>query len=438
MTLLTPTRQRVIPSPAAGLWPALFNPPVAPLHAKVARTLIRNAIRRLPVSLVFPDGTRWGGGGPELQLARPEAFFARLGRDGLIGLGEAWMTGELTAGGWLPGHKDIRSANPATDTLASALTVLATRVEQLVPPFLQKLRGLWERRTPKEEENTQTQARENIHRHYDLSNDLFELFLDPTMSYSAAWFEPGTDTSTVDLATAQHRKIDGVLDLARVGNGAKVLEIGSGWGALAMRAAAERGATVTTLTLSTEQQELAQRRIADAGLANRIEVRLEDYRAHAAANPGKYDSVVSVEMIEAVGEKFWPAYFGAIDRMLVPGGRMGLQAITIDHDRLQATRNSYTWIHKYVFPGGILPSLTAIDRVLASTPLRVAESRRLGPSYVTTLRQWRHTFNDNLDKVYDLGFDETFARMWNFYLAYSEAGFAAEYIDDWQLGLARM
>ncbi|WP_029138105.1 SAM-dependent methyltransferase [Nakamurella lactea] len=438
MTLLTPTRQRVIPSPSAGLWPGLFNPPVAPLHAKAARALIQRAVRKMPVSLVFPDGTRWGAGGPELQIARPDAFFARLGRDGLIGLGEAWMTGELTAGGWLPSRKDLHSANPATDTLAAALTVLATRMEHLVPAFLQKLRALWDRHTPNEEENTEVQARQNIHRHYDLSNDLFELFLDPTMSYSAAWFEPGTDTSTVDLETAQYRKIDGVLDLARVGHGASVLEIGSGWGALAIRAAADRGAEVTTLTLSTEQKEFAERRIAEAGLANRITVRLEDYRAHAAANPGKYHSVVSVEMIEAVGEKFWPDYFGAIDRVLQPGGRMGLQAITIDHDRLMATRHSYTWIHKYIFPGGILPSLTAIDRVLAPTTLRVAESRRLGPSYVTTLQQWRHTFNDNLEKVYALGFDETFTRMWNFYLAYTQAGFAAEYIDDWQLGLARM
>jgi cyclopropane-fatty-acyl-phospholipid synthase len=306
----------------------------------------------------------------------------------------------------------------------------------LIPGTLQKLRRLWQTRQPAAEDNSPTGARENIHRHYDLSNELFEAFLDPTMTYSSAWFDGGQDAG--DLEAAQLRKIDSVLDLARVGRGDHVLEIGSGWGGLSIRAAAERGATVTTLTLSSEQKELAEQRIATAGLADRVEVRLEDYRAHAASHPGGYDAVVSVEMIEAVGERYWPAYFAAVDRVLAPGGRMGLQAITMSHDQLLATRNGYTWVHKYIFPGGQLPSLTAVDHVLAAeTGLRVAETRRLGPSYVTTLQHWRHRFNDNLGRIAELGFDETFVRMWNFYLAYSEAGFAAGYIDNWQLGLVR-
>jgi cyclopropane-fatty-acyl-phospholipid synthase len=285
--------------------------------------------------------------------------------------------------------------------------------------------------------NTIHGARENIHRHYDLSNDLFKLFLDDTLTYSAAWYESG-DHPAEDLERAQLRKIDGVLDLARVKPGMQLLEIGSGWGALAIRAAAERDVTVTTLTLSTEQKALADKRIAEAGLSDRIEVRLEDYRDHAAQHAGHYDAVVSVEMIEAVGERYWPAYFSAIDRLLTDGGRFGLQAITIDHDRLLSTRNSYTWIHKYIFPGGLLPSLKAIDDVLeTSTTMRVLETRRLGRSYATTLQQWRHRFNDRLSDVRELGFDDTFIRMWNFYLAYTEAGFAAGYIDDWQLGIGR-
>lgn len=183
---------------------------------------------------------------------------------------------------------------------------------------------------------------------------------------------------------------------------------------------------------------MADRRIEAAGLSHLIEVRLEDYRAHAATHVGQYDAVVSVEMIEAVGEKYWPDYFASIDRLLVPGGRLGLQAITMGHDRLLETRNGYTWVHKYVFPGGILPSLKAIDDVLAaSTSMRVQESRRLGLSYVPTLEQWRHRFNSDLTKVAELGFDDTFVRMWNFYLAYSQAGFDAEYLDDWQLGIGR-
>ena len=231
----------------------------------------------------------------------------------------------------------------------------------------------------------------------------------------------------------RRRKIDAILDLAGVRPGMRVLEIGSGWGALAIQAAAERDVDVTTLTLSTEQKVYAEKRIADAGLTDRISVRLEDYRRHR----GSYDAVVSVEMIEAVGEKYWPQYFRCIDGLLAPGGRAALQAITLEHERQIATRNTYTWIHKYVFPGGDLPSLRAIDSALAGTSLRVMESRRIGPSYARTLREWRHRFNDRLDEVYQLGFDETFVRMWNFYLAYTEAGFAARYIDDYQLSLGR-
>jgi len=217
-----------------------------------------------------------------------------------------------------------------------------------------------------------------------------------------------------------------------------VLEIGSGWGGLAIRAVQERDVHVTTLTLSEAQKELAERRIAEAGLSDRIDVLLEDYRHHAERTPGAYDAIVSVEMIEAVGERYWPDYFDAIDRMLAEGGRMSLQAITMAHERLLATRNGYTWVHKYVFPGGALPSTTAIDQVLGEhTTLRIQETRRLGLSYVPTLEQWRHNFNARLPEVRTLGFDETFVRMWNFYLAYSQAGFAADYLDDLQIGLAR-
>lgn len=442
MALLTPTRRHPTPWPAAGVWPGLFDVPRVPVHAAIARRLARAAVRALPMTLQFPDGTRWGAGGPTLQLIRPDSFFARLGADGLIGFGEAWMTGDLTTGGWtVPAGRtqgganalDPELVNAATDELADVLEVLAHRMSVLVPRPLQALRRVWQHRLPSTEENTPTGARENIHRHYDLSNDLFTLFLDPSLTYSAAWFEPGDD-----LSTAQLRKIDAVLDLARVRPGMRVLEIGSGWGALAMRAARERDVHVTTLTLSEAQRDLAQVRIAEAGLSQRIDVLLEDYRQHAAREAGSYDAVVSVEMIEAVGERYWPDYFGAIDRMLADGGRLGLQAITMAHERLLATRNGYTWVHKYVFPGGALPSLTAIDQVVTGhTRLRIQETRRLGHSYVPTLEQWRHSFNRHLPEVFELGFDETFVRMWNFYLAYSQAGFAADYLDDLQIGFAR-
>ncbi len=442
MAILALSRPRTLPHPAAGIWPGLHDRIDAPVHAAVAKAITHAALRRLPMRVSLPGGRIWGAGAagsPELQLINPRSFFTRLGHDGLIGFGEAFMAGDLTAGGWLGDHPAVpEKINAATDELVRALTVMAARLSSLVPGVLQRLRSAWQARQPPAEENTPDQAKGNIARHYDLSNELFQSFLDPTLSYSAAWYEPGDDP-VADLQKAQLRKIDGVLDFARVKPGDRVLEIGSGWGALAMRAAAERNAQVTTLTLSEEQKTLAEKRIAEAGLSDRIDVRIEDYRVHAQSNPEGYDAVVSVEMVEAVGEKYWPDYFGAVDKMLVPGGRFGLQAITIDHHRLLATRGTYTWVHKYIFPGGILPSLTAIKETLGRhTTLQVAEARRLGPSYATTLRQWRHRFNENVESVMAAGFDKTFIRMWNFYLAYCEAGFASDYLDDWQLSIGRL
>jgi cyclopropane-fatty-acyl-phospholipid synthase len=448
MSVGTATR-RLLPQPSRGFWPGLHAAPHARIHAAVARAITRRAVDKLLVTLRFPDGTAWGAGGPVLAIVRPENFFARLGRDGLIGLGEAWMTGELTAGRWRPGSPanphgpgelDADVLDESTDALAGALTVLAGRLTELVPRPLQALRRWWQRRQPEAERNTVTGARDNIHRHYDLSNDMFATFLDGSMTYSSAWFDPAPNlvrpARFEELEPAQLRKIDGILDLARVRAGSRLVEIGSGWGALAIRAAGQRGATVTTLTLSQEQADLARRRITEAGRGGRVEVRLEDYRVHAAAHRGSYDAAASVEMIEAVGRQYWPDYFSSVQTMLRPGARFGLQAITVDHAQLLATSGSYTWIHKYVFPGGQLTSLPGIEAALAAhTGMRVQESRRLGESYATTLRLWRHRFNANATRVAELGFDETFRRMWTFYLAYSEAGFASGYLDDYQLGI---
>jgi cyclopropane-fatty-acyl-phospholipid synthase len=285
-----------------------------------------------------------------------------------------------------------------------------------------------ERSQPAHEENTPENSRGNIARHYDLSNELFEAFLDDTMTYSSAWFD-----ADEDLHAAQLRKIDGILDLAAVGPGMRVLEIGSGWGALAVRAARERGAHVTTLTLSTEQQKLARQRADEAGVADLVDVRLQDYRDVT----GRFDAVVSVEMIEAVGERFWPTYFRALDALLTPGGRIGLQAITMPHDRLLATRRSYTWIHKYVFPGGRIPSLRAITETLEQhTGLAITARRDLGQHYARTLALWRERFLGSWSRL-EGSFDETFRRMWEFYLAYCEAGFRTGYLDVHQLGLGR-
>ena len=236
-----------------------------------------------------------------------------------------------------------------------------------------------------------------------------------------------------DLERAQVRKIDAVLDDAGVRAGSRVLEIGTGWGTLAIRAA-ERGARVTTVTLSSEQATLARERVAEAGVADLVEVAVRDYRDQA----GRFDAVVSVEMVEAVGEEYWPAYFAKVDALLAPGGRAAIQAILIADDRLVATRDTYTWIHKYIFPGGMLPSTDAIGRVLrAQTSLHATSIRPMGPHYAHTLRLWRERFVAGRDAVRDLGFDDRFFRMWEFYLAYCEAGFRTGYLDVAQLRLER-
>ena len=378
---------------------------------------MRHAVAGLPVRVVFPDGSWIGAGGatdPHMVIHRPAEFHARLGADAKIGFGEAYMAGD-----W--------DAAPKTD-LADLLTPFARNLTAILPKPLQRLRWLVDRRQPATERPNRSQARENVRRHYDLSNELFASFLDDTLSYSSALFDRGDD-----LPTAQRRKIEAVLDLADVRPGCTVLEIGTGWGELAIQAA-RRGATVTSITLSTEQRDLALQRVAAAGVSDRVEILLADYRELT----GHYDAIVSVEMIEAVGLRYWPVFFATLDRLLRPGGRIGLQSITMPHDRMVATRNSYSWIHKYIFPGGIIPSIDAIEHTLhAHTSLAIVDRRDFGADYATTLRCWRQTFMTNWPTIAGDRFDHVFRRMWEFYLAYSEAGFRADYLGVSQFSLTR-
>jgi cyclopropane-fatty-acyl-phospholipid synthase len=249
------------------------------------------------------------------------------------------------------------------------------------------------------------------------------------MTYSSALLEAPDE----DLVVGQERKIQRILDIAGVTAGTTVLEVGTGWGELALQAA-RRGAQVTSVTLSTEQAALARERVHNANLSDRVDVRVQDYRDVE----GRYDAIVSVEMIEAVGEKWWPAYFRTLDDRLEPGGRIGLQAIVMPHDRLMASKRSWTWIHKYIFPGGLLLSEQVIDEVCARhTSLRVVDRLHMSASYADTLRQWRERFTAHTERIEELGFDATFRRMWTFYLAYCEAGFRAGYLNVAQLTLAR-
>jgi len=401
-------------------WPDVVAVPNSPLRAAVAERLLKRAVRSLPIRVTTADGQRFGAGGrsdPDLHLIRPSDFYQRLAASGLIGFGEAYLAGD-----W------------ESDDVAGVLTVLASSLATLVPPLLQRLRSAVVHPRPSTEDNTVDGSRDNIHRHYDLSNDLFQLFLDRSMTYSSALFEADPDHSAEDLSTAQHRKIDRLLDIAGVTEGSTVLEIGTGWGELAIRAAS-RGARVTTVTISTEQAELATKRIAEAGCTGQVEVRLQDYREIT----GSFDAIVSIEMIEAVGANHWDEYFRAIERLLKPGGRAGLQAITMPHDRMIASMNTYTWIVKYIFPGGQLPSVTSVRQSSNDAGLKVTSEFTFGLHYAETLRRWRAWFEDNAEQVQALSedFDVAFRRMWSLYLAYSEAGFRSHYLDVVQFGLTK-
>ena len=399
-------------------WPDVATVPRQRLRRAVTRRLVRRMLADVPVVVTTSGGERLGAGrpgDPAMHITDPDALYARIGTQGLIGFGEAYMAGEWTA----------------TD-LSGVLTVLAQRLANLVPAPLQRLRAVVLPRRPPSDANTPVGARRNIQRHYDLSNDLFSLFLDPTMTYSSAMFDDGCELAPQDLHEAQVRKIERLLDATGVGAGCSVLEIGTGWGELAVRAAA-RGATVTTITLSLEQALLARRRIEDAGYADRVEVRLQDYREVT----GSFDAVLSVEMLEAVGADHWDEYFAGAERLLAPGGRFGIQAITMAHDRMLATANTYTWILKYIFPGGQVPSPEAIERSAGRAHLHVESAFEFGQHYAETLRRWREAFEAAGEDVETLGFDAVFHRMWSLYLAYSEAGFRSGYLDVAQLVLTR-
>jgi cyclopropane-fatty-acyl-phospholipid synthase len=411
----------------AAIWPSIATVPSslkARVAGRAADAIFKAAVRRLPLEVRYPDGGVLGKAAtpgrtyPVMTINRPAAFAARLGDGGLIGLGESFMAGDWNA-----------------DDLTAVMEVFAARVGTLVPEPLQKLRALYLPRQPRKERNTEQNTRSNISRHYDLSNDLFATFLDETMTYSSALFpESGEALKSVEwdgLPSAQQAKIDRLLDKAGVGQGSRVLEIGTGWGELALRAAA-RGATVYSVTLSGEQQELARRRVAEAGYADAVTIELKDYRAVE----GEYDAVVSVEMIEAVGYEYWATYFQTIERVLAPGGKVAIQAITIGHDRLLATRSSYTWVHKYIFPGGVIPSVRAIEEITEKqTGLRVRERLAMGEHYAQTLRLWEERFMARAEEVRGLGFDEIFQRMWLFYLCYCRAGFETGYLDLQQIVL---
>ena len=263
--------------------------------------------------------------------------------------------------------------------------------------------------------NTHSGSRRNIAAHYDLGNDFFELFLDPTLSYSSAYFE----RPDLPLEQASTAKIQRICEKLGIGPEDHVLEIGSGWGGFALHAAGRLGCRVTTCTISRQQHELAGRRIREAGLSDRVEVQLRDYRDLA----GRYDKLVSIEMIEAVGHDHLQTFFDVCADRLRPGGTMLLQAITVPDANYAAHVRSVDFIKRYIFPGGDLVSVAALDRAAATAGLQRDSLEELTPHYAETLRRWRERMRENLPEMRQLGLDERFLRMWEFYLCYCEAGF---------------
>lgn len=277
--------------------------------------------------------------------------------------------------------------------------------------------------------NTKKGARRNIASHYDLGNDFYKLWLDPSMTYSSAVF----DSPDQSLEQAQMNKYDAILDILKPTEDMHLLEIGSGWGGFAMRAVETTACRVTSITLSNAQLEEAQARVQSAGLADRITFKLQDYRDLT----GQFDGIASIEMFEAVGERYWPDFFKTLSDRLTPSGVAAIQVITIRDDLFAAYRKSVDFIQRYIFPGGMLPSPEVFVQAAQQAGLDAVHQVFRGLDYARTLHLWDQAFQAKLPEVRSMGFDERFIRMWRFYLAYCEAGFRRETINLMQIGLKR-
>ena len=400
--------------------PSLALPATAPAAARRVLRLLAK-IPHGSLDLQLPDGStaHFPAGSGAAPGAAPGAepraalrlhnwrVFERALRSGDIGFAESYVDGD-----W------------STPDLAALLRLFIrnrTHIEAVVygswwGSLLHRLKHLLNR-------NSRRGSAKNIHAHYDLGNEFYRLWLDPTMSYSAAWFE-GRDPRGIDLPSAQHAKVRRALREAGVRPGSRVLEIGCGWGGLAEIAAQEFGAQVTGVTLSSEQLAWAQSRMQNAGLDHQVDLRYQDYRdlpAEHAAEP--FDAIVSIEMFEAVGREYWAGYFQTVRRQLKPGARACIQTITIRDELFERYVRGSDFIQQYVFPGGLLPSPSEFRKAAARAGLQVVNELAFGPDYAETLRRWRADFLRHEPQVREQGFDLRFVRLWEFYLAYCEAAF---------------
>ena len=370
------------------------------------------------VDFILPDGRRFRAEGSkpgpvaEVTINNPDVF-ARLVREGDLGFCDAYLDGWWTTPD-LQAFMDFIHAD--NDDMYDGFPGMA-------------LVRAWEKARFWFQSNTKRQALKNISYHYDLGNDFYSLWLDDTMTYSSALF----NTSQESLEKAQIAKYASMVDQMGVKPGDHVLEIGCGWGGFAEYAAKERGLKVTGLTISKEQLEYAQKRIKSKGLSDKVNLKLQDYRDET----GVYDGVASIEMFEAVGEKYWPVYFDKIKQCLKPGKQATLQIITIQDARWEVYRKSVDFIQKYIFPGGMLPSPSVLRKEVHKAGLSVQHSIEFGKSYSQTLRRWFEVFNNKWDNISAMGFDDRFRRMWNFYLTSCAATFESGNCDVTQITLQK-
>ena len=353
----------------------------------------------------------FGAGEPKvtIEVVSPR-FYRRTILGGDLGFAESYAKSE-----WF------------TDNLTDLITILILNKDNLsgldvkwsfVTKLFAKL-GHWRRK------NTLSGSKKNIQEHYDLSNEMFMTFLDETMTYSCGFFESETDS----LYQSQINKIDKILDKANIQENNHILEIGSGWGALAKRAVERTGCKVTTITLSERQHDYVKKLIESEGLKDNIDIKLIDFRKIE----GSYDRIISVEMIEAIGFELFNSYFSRIEELMKPDGTAVIQAITYPDENYETYRKGCDFIQKFIFPGSLLPSVASMKNSINLTNLKLDDIERIGPHYATTLNLWNKNFNLNLDKIKEMGFDQYFINLWNYYFSYCEAGFANNTIDDVQL-----
>ena len=378
-------------------------------------------------SLMISDGrdtARYGTANAQYPLdetvrVHDPRFYSEMAFGGSIGAGEAYMQGYWST-------DDLTAVMRLILQNRDVLDGMEIGWARLTEPVRKALH--WTAR------NTRSGSSRNIQAHYDLGNDFFKLFLDPTMMYSSAIFEH----EGMPLEAASVAKLDRICRKLDLKPGDRVMEIGTGWGGFALHAARHYGCHVTSTTISPSQHAMARERVAAAGLGDRITLLLQDYRDLSCEKTGQYDKLVSIEMIEAVGHQYYDTFFGKCSELLKPDGTMMLQAITIADQRYESATRSVDFIQRYIFPGSCIPSVTAMSQSLTrATDMRLIHLEDIGPHYALTLRRWREAFNAHLAEVRAQGYPESFIRMWEFYLCYCEAGFIERVIGDVQMLLIK-